>query len=121
MRTSFLAALAIASTLCGSGVQATDSTLARIRELRAQQVNLVEAMLKDGLSSGVHVRVIYLRRLEFGLSEPGFCGEAAVGPSERTRFLLDLNTGEMRLGLSAEEWSRLSCRSMEGTTIVGSE
>ena len=88
----------------------------RFRRFRIQKIQMMEEVLLKRTSKTA--TIVYLRELEFGLPSPAFCGEAILGSRERNKFVVDLNNKSMRVGLTPQEWTELSCGSMEGETLI---
>jgi hypothetical protein len=114
LRAYLTTSLLVATILTQSAAAQSPADVA-LERFRVEKIRLLENVLFKYTEKTA--RVIYAREMTTPLSKPAFCGEALLG-SQRQKFLLDLNSGKMRVGVSQADWDSLDCRSAEGETLI---
>lgn len=86
-----------------------------LRRFREDKIDLMEQLLFK--QSGKTTRIIYLRELVTPQPLPAYCGEGLFGQT-RQRFVIDLPSKKIVVGVSAADWQKLACHEMEGENLI---
>ena len=86
-----------------------------MRRFREGKIDIMEQLLFK--QSGKTTRIIYLRELVTPQSLPAYCGEGLFGQM-RQRFVIDLPSKKVVVGVSAADWQKLACHEMEGENLI---